>query len=404
MAIGQIGADLSAYQRRTPVVNPLESLIQGFNQGQAIVNAPQQLQDQELMRQLNNALIRQKLADLADPNQALARQFALHLAPQLGKPESGVAVAPSGLIGQTIAQPGTVTAAQEQALGLPIAGGAVIAPRAPETPITAMGVNTGLNLNPAAASEAVAGQNAADLAKFTQQEQIRNSFKAPPSNQVISPGAVVIDASGKEIFRNPKENSSTLHNVPAGAKVLGPNNEVVFDNSNPNVIDKAKEALTTTLQRQVQSNKAYQAHRTVQDAMDGLQATLDYAKTNPRDQTGIKSSAVDSFNKIINPQSIVRQGAFAQTTSGQSILNKIDNFVNGLSTGQTISPSQIQTMLDLAKKYEEGSRKSVQRELAVIKHRGDTNGIDPANYIPDVFIGGDSSAPTSNSEDPLGIR
>lgn len=68
MANGALGgfADLSRYQRAVaqPFVSPLDSAIQGFTQGQAIVNLPQTIQENALNAQLQQAIAMQKIQQL----------------------------------------------------------------------------------------------------------------------------------------------------------------------------------------------------------------------------------------------------------------------------------------------------------------------------------------------------
>lgn len=111
-------ADLSAYQRAAaqPVANPLESLIQGFQTGQAIQRLPQTIQEQEIMRQLNLALAQQKLQDVLNPNAALAREIQKQLTIKSFDPTSGIVRAPVGLEGETIGTPGALTQEQQQLL------------------------------------------------------------------------------------------------------------------------------------------------------------------------------------------------------------------------------------------------------------------------------------------------
>lgn len=85
-------ADLSSARRLVDAggvapLNPLEELISGFTQGQALRNLPQTLDAQrqaqlegELTRRLNNAILSQKLQDLQNPQAALAREVQKSLA------------------------------------------------------------------------------------------------------------------------------------------------------------------------------------------------------------------------------------------------------------------------------------------------------------------------------------
>lgn len=155
--------DLTPYRQGLggPAVNPLESLVQGFTQGQAIRNLPETLQtqrqmqlEQELTRRLNNAIMQQKLIDLQNPQAALAREVQKSLAISSANPASGVVAMPAGLEGEVIAQPGALTADQQLALE---AGGAAptVAPAGvPIRPVSLEGVPTGFGQDLTAAAAA----------------------------------------------------------------------------------------------------------------------------------------------------------------------------------------------------------------------------------------------------------
>lgn len=418
-------------QRRASQVSPLDSLIQGGQQGLQFSQLPQQLEDQALARQLQNAINGQKLYDLQNPDKALARRLQEELAYKSAfSPDSGVYQAPAGLAGQTIANPGAITPEQQAALPSPelinmrkIAeemGGApspaVNIPTARaganETPISLNGIQTGFNLNPNIPAKAAED-------KFSRQLELLN---ARPVQNMLVPGANgygVVPRSGDATFtplldanNNPvmPKTSGKLSSLTPNARIsalkymgqygipleddsaLTPEEKGVYNaglnqkKANESKLEsknlKDISDQTEVLSKDIQNNKAYQAFQTVSAASEALKKTLDYAKSNPTDQTGIKSAAVDAFNQIVNPHSVVRQTAFSQTTAGQSILNRFENFFEGLSSGQTITSDQIQAMVDLAGEYEKASKQAALDEISTIKKRGDKRSINAEEYIP----------------------
>lgn len=113
MAIGTFAnlspAQIELAQRRSATVNPLDSLIQGFNTGQALQQLPAQQVQQALMAQLQTELLRERLLDARDPNRAIAREFQKQLAVQSLNPASGIIRATPGDEGLTIATPVALT-------------------------------------------------------------------------------------------------------------------------------------------------------------------------------------------------------------------------------------------------------------------------------------------------------
>lgn len=156
-------ADLSPYRRAVsePVMNPLDALIAGFGQGQAIRELPQTIADRrqaqlenELTRRLNMAIAQQRLTDLQNPGAALAREVQKALALKSADPTSAVVPLPVGLESEIIAQPGALSPQQQLALE---SGGAapVVAPvGAPIVPIAVAGRPTGFGRDITGATEA----------------------------------------------------------------------------------------------------------------------------------------------------------------------------------------------------------------------------------------------------------
>lgn len=148
-------ADLSSYRQlvnaqKANQVSPLDALLQGGQQGLKLVNLPQTLQDQDLARQLNNAILSQKLQDLQNPEQALARKIQEELTIKSAlNPELGIAQAAPGLAGETIANPSALTLEQQATLPTlaPEAPLPTAIPGTPDVPIRAFGKPTGLTFN-----------------------------------------------------------------------------------------------------------------------------------------------------------------------------------------------------------------------------------------------------------------
>lgn len=168
-------ADLSAYRRNVnnaqAGANLLDSLIQGVQGGIQLQQLPGKLQENQIAQQLQNAINLQKLQDLQNPQAALARRLEQELTLKGAlNSDLGIVRAQPGLVGQTITTPGALTAQQmaslptqdqmeNQATAAQIAlssGQPVpeqlslpsVAPGLPETPISAFGIQTGLNVNP----------------------------------------------------------------------------------------------------------------------------------------------------------------------------------------------------------------------------------------------------------------
>lgn len=136
--------------RRANMVSPLDALLQGAQQGIQLGQLPQQLQDQALARQLQNAINTQKLQDLQNPEGALARELQkLAIREAVTNPNSGIIQSP--IPGATIATPRAINqTAEELAQSMSITPDQALPSAAPGLPITPIGtgnVQTGLSID-----------------------------------------------------------------------------------------------------------------------------------------------------------------------------------------------------------------------------------------------------------------
>lgn len=206
----------------------LSSLIQGAQQGVALRQLPQQLQSQQIAQQLANAINQQKLYDLQNPEQALARKVAQELAIKGAlNPDLGIQQAPTGLTGETIFNPGALTQDQQaslpspQLLGMRDAAanqGGVTIPQqplphataaAPTTPISILGAQTGLTLNPNIPDQARANEAAQKIDLATQLAQIKSGQATDAQVRSFQ--------NQRDIEQLKFEQSKQLHNEDAAA-------------------------------------------------------------------------------------------------------------------------------------------------------------------------------------------
>lgn len=148
-------ANLSRYQQAAvqPQANVLDQFVQALNQGISLAQLPQTLQrENELQKQalilgsLKSAIAQQQLADLQNPDAALARKIKEELTTRAAlNPQSGFL--PSEVPGEIIATPGAIegvagdlTGITERPSGAPLG--------TPTSPIIVGGRDIGISFNP----------------------------------------------------------------------------------------------------------------------------------------------------------------------------------------------------------------------------------------------------------------
>lgn len=183
--LGQF-ADLSAYRPRA-TQNPLDALIQGFQTGQAAVNLPEQLRQQQVAQQLaaqlqavNLQRAQLELENLQNPDRAIARQIQTQLTAKRYDPTSGVIDAIPGFETVPIARPRAISPSEQQYLEL---GGEQLlsARQAPLSPIEPFlgpgGVPSGFAFDPTRPEAVSRAAQQAAATKLRTDEEIKQGFE-----------------------------------------------------------------------------------------------------------------------------------------------------------------------------------------------------------------------------------
>ena len=72
---------------------------------------------------------------------------------------------------------------------------------------------------------------------------------------------------------------------------------------------------------------------------------------------------ISTFNKILDPTSVVREGEYDRTAQGQSLLSTIQGRLQNITQGgSAITPATLKAAVDLAEQFLEGSRRSLEAE------------------------------------------
>lgn len=123
------------------------------------------------------------------------------------------------------------------------------------------------------------------------------------------------------------------------------------------------------------------------------------------DKNGGSQGVLVTFQKILDPTSVVRESEYARTATGQSLMNRIEGYVDKLrSGGAGMTDGELSSMVETARQflndmgeYSKGQRKRI--EAQVKKY-----GLDPATVFDDVLTGGaNGSAPPTAATTPKKI-
>jgi len=92
---------------------------------------------------------------------------------------------------------------------------------------------------------------------------------------------------------------------------------------------------------------------------------------------------VNAFNKIIDPNSVVREGEYDRTAKGQALLAKMEVFGQRIKQGGTIAPETLTEMANLARTYAEQAHSYNQRVKDLTTKQATAFGLDPTILFMD---------------------
>lgn len=417
MATSPLGgfANLSQYQNQVAAqkaANPgvLNSILQGIQQGIALEQSPQMLQEQLLARQLQNALIQQRLSDLQNPEQALARKIQQELTIKGAlNPDLGIQQAPVGLEGITIQTPGALTLEQQAALPT-----ADIIPTAqagsPETPVSAFGIQTGLNINPNIREQAASDKLNRDIALAN--ARVRSSgvqgqfipdgfggmiFAQKPTvpggdivtTRVMTPENESVKVAPKGIKNILAENDKTgrITNI-----ALAPGEEI--PEGFTQVSKKSAESYKNidSFRKEISSNPVVKQFASISQYKQRIDdAIKEAASTN--NFVGVDQTLISAFNRLNEPDSVTMVSEYARTSADAPIINKIKANIARITEGGRLSPDERAALSRLSDRIYQTSLGNYSKTVDYFEDIGERRGWNPADFIQPLGI--ESSAPAT---------
>lgn len=124
-----------------------------------------------------------------------------------------------------------------------------------------------------------------------------------------------------------------------------------------------------------------------------MQAGLAAAKAG--DMAAGSQAVLVTFQKILDPTSVVRESEYARSASGQSALNQIQGFYERLAKGGAGVPvSELEKFANLAATFVEQSQSGLSGRRARLERMATSYNLDPSLIFDDAPMGTDPSAST----------
>lgn len=132
-----------------------------------------------------------------------------------------------------------------------------------------------------------------------------------------------------------------------------------------------------------------------------LRAAYGRLKTSLSRESGIgDTAAIVEINKMLDPNSVVREAEFAIAMESSGKLDKLRNYGNSLIKGHKLSAKQRNEYFALASEFMRGVEQTQQQFHASTRSRAESFGMDSSRIAPDLPTI-DYSSPFKNQQDSI---
>lgn len=376
-------------QRNARSVSPLDALLQGLNQGVQLQQMPETLNRESLNNQLATALQQAKINQLQTGEIQNVGGRLVRVKPATGVPEILLDVPTQ-----------TATPTNFQLVGSTQAGGPMLSfdPRrnAFTVPTSPEGINISgpfipKTLTPetqqlagfdAAGNPTQFGTRGSGLSTVPVQAGVNIAGPLQPKTQAaMRKGVLLQDEKGNVSYDVLSEGES----VPEGSRLF----------TEPKAADESG------LRKEFISNPVVKDFTDIAPQYQRIQSALDEAKTT-KNFTAVDQTLVNTFNRILDPQSVVREAEYARTASDQSVLNylkgKYDPKTGRLSVGGAgITPETREAMQRMAKRFFDSSQNNYTQTAAFYSSVARNRGFDPELIVPPIGGFNFTQAPVGQS-------
>jgi len=143
-----------------------------------------------------------------------------------------------------------------------------------------------------------------------------------------------------------------------------------------------KFSATQGLRKELSTNTA--SARTVQQQYDLMnEAYGRIERGEAKDLNATSQAIISTFNKILDPNSVVREGEYDRTSQGQSLIANIEGKLLKLQQGGAgITKESLKEIVDLGKTLSDSYSAYVQQQNQIIGQNAEAYGLSPELIIP----------------------
>jgi hypothetical protein len=122
--------------------------------------------------------------------------------------------------------------------------------------------------------------------------------------------------------------------------------------------------------------------------MDTAWGRLERGET--ADLNATSQAIITTFNKILDPTSVVRESEYDRTPSGQALIDRIEGKLNTVvEGGPGLTKESLKELVDLGRAFAKGAQESIDAKNASAREEAQFFGLNPDFVIPGSQSGGD---------------
>jgi hypothetical protein len=125
-------------------------------------------------------------------------------------------------------------------------------------------------------------------------------------------------------------------------------------------------ASATTLRKEFDASKITKNYQTIERSERGMRAAYEMSlKPDIKSKVGSDQALAVLFQKMLDPDSVVRESEYARTPEGIGIMNRVESYLPQLQKGGlAISDDDRKALYDMADKLLQESKKSMNTHIA----------------------------------------
>lgn len=140
----------------------------------------------------------------------------------------------------------------------------------------------------------------------------------------------------------------------------------------------------TQIRKEILNDSAITQYSALKNSYSSLDAVAKQALSAPTDESRAQTdqALITLFNKMLDPTSVVREGEYARTTQGQSVLSRAQGYIQQLTVGgEGIDDATRQAAVDVAKTLFDVAKGQYQDSVDFYIPVLEQYGLDPKLFI-----------------------